>query len=52
VLAQRGADFFFNHSPIAYFFEVGFFDGFQDNLARTFDQILRLVERDEATRAG
>src|SRR6266567_1031400 len=50
VAAQRGADFFLDDAPVADFLEVRFLGGLRILQTNTFDQLVPLVERDEATR--
>src|SRR5271157_332153 len=48
VLAQRGADFFLDHAPVAHFLGVRLGDGFQNHLARAFHQVCRFLQGHEA----
>src|SRR5437899_9359129 len=50
VASQCRADFFLDDAPVANFLEVRFLDGLENHVSGAFDQLVPLVERDEATR--
>ena len=50
VLAEAGANFFLDHTPITDFFEIGFFDSLQDDLAGAFHQVRGFLERHKPAR--